>query len=76
MDQTAAADPGRRRDPAAPSELDAAADNVGRVRPRRDVEQQPGEDEQPEFMNAERRCHLWSGSIVACLGLICAHAIY
>jgi hypothetical protein len=38
---------------AAPSELDAAADDVGGIRPRRDIEQQPGEDEQPEFMNAE-----------------------
>jgi hypothetical protein len=39
--------------PAAPSELDAAADDVGGIRPRRDIEQQPGKDEQPEFMNAQ-----------------------
>src|SRR5829696_6548869 len=57
MDQTTAADSDRRRRSAAPAQLDAAADNIGRVRPRSDVEQQPGEDEQPEFVNAERFNH-------------------
>ena len=53
VDEAAAADAERGRRPAAPSELDAAADDVGGIRPRRDVEQQPGKDEEPEFVNAE-----------------------
>jgi hypothetical protein len=53
MDQTAAADADRGRRPAAPAELDAAADDIGRVRPGGDVEQEAGKDEKPEFVNAE-----------------------
>src|SRR4051794_11728069 len=57
MNQTAAADPECRRRSAAPSQLDAAADDVSGIGPRRDVKQQPGEDEQPEFVNAEYLAH-------------------
>src|SRR5712691_6286464 len=53
MHQTAAADADRGRRPAAPAELDAAADDVGGIRPWRDIEQKAGKDEKPEFMNAE-----------------------
>jgi len=32
---------------------DAAADDIGGVRTRHDVEHQPGQDEEPEFVNPE-----------------------
>ena len=54
VNQTAAADPDRGRQPAAPAELDAAPDDIGGVRSRRDVKQQAGEDEKPEFVDPER----------------------
>src|SRR3954452_6157166 len=63
MAQTTAAAPDPAPRPAAPAQLDAAADNIGRVRPRGNVEQQPGEDEQPEFVNAERLNHHLTGSL-------------
>src|SRR5437764_9356434 len=57
MKQAAAADADRGRRPAAPPQLDAAAYNIGGVRSGRDVEQQPREDKEPEFVNAERLSH-------------------
>ena len=57
MNETAAADAERGRRAAAPPQLDAAADDIGGVRSRRDVEQQAREDKKPEFVNAERLGH-------------------
>src|SRR5262249_25714548 len=53
MDKAAAADADRGRRPAAPAELDAAADDIGGIRPRCDIEQQAGQDEKPDFVNTE-----------------------
>jgi hypothetical protein len=53
MYEAAAADAENGRSAPAPAELDAAAENVGGIRPWGDVEQQTGQDEQPEFMNSE-----------------------
>jgi len=59
VNKTTGADPDHRRRPATPAELETAADNVGGVRSRGDVEQQPGKDEKPELMNAKRFNHLF-----------------
>ena len=56
VDETAGADAERRGRAAAPADLHAAADDIGGVRARRDVEQQAGDDEEPEIVNAEHRC--------------------
>src|SRR3954451_2733014 len=53
MHQAPAADAENRRSAAAPAELDAAAEDVGGIRPRRDVEHQTRQDKQPEFLNSE-----------------------
>ena len=45
--------PSRRGRAAAPSHLHAAADDIGRIGSGRDVEQQAGNDEEPELVNAE-----------------------
>ena len=49
------ADAQRGRDAAAPSELGAAADDVGRVRTGRHVQQETGENENPEIVDAGHR---------------------
>src|SRR5829696_4967169 len=74
MNQTAAADTDRRRRAAAPAQLDAAADNIGRIWPRSDVEQEPGEDEKPEFVNAKRFNHHLTCSDPTCLICVCANS--
>src|ERR1700676_4716927 len=48
---------------AAPSQLHAAADDIGGIGSGRDVQQQAGDDEEPKFVNAEHdfrpcRCNL------------------
>ena len=55
MNQTAATDADRGRSAAAPAHLQAAADDIGRIGSRRDVEQNPGDDEEPEIVDAEYR---------------------
>ncbi len=53
MHQAAHADAERSRNPAAPSQLHAAADHIGGVGTGRDIQQKPRRQEQPEIMNAE-----------------------
>ncbi|OIQ70307.1 hypothetical protein GALL_480790 [mine drainage metagenome] len=47
MKEAAGFDAEHRDHAAAPPQLQAAADDIGRVRPGRDVEQQAGDDEEP-----------------------------
>jgi hypothetical protein len=53
MDETAGPNAERCGRAAAPSQLQAAADDIGRVGSGRDVEQQAGEDEESEFVDTE-----------------------
>src|ERR1700694_4907639 len=53
MKQASGPDPDHGNHAATTSELDAAPDDIGRVRSSRNIEQQAGDDEEPEFVDAK-----------------------